>query len=493
MARSIIDAHQQTFLAFYNKNEINKFDDKLNAMGRDESELQRLLSIVSRNKVNLMIVLFICVFILKSKADLYIELADKLTSCVQQIIDFSKMVPGFMQLLQDDQIALLKSGSYGIMLLYATQYYVQENNCFLYNQKLVNLDLFLTKLTAGMSSSQSSLMLDDEEIKFVKDNMDFIRQLKQFNLSDSELAILSAIILFNPNNNDLLDQKFVYHQHQKFVEILRMDMENNRNQSSSSSSSLVKQQMLQQLLNLVSVNLKRLSFCHFDIIKSFKMKYPNVEFPPLHRELFNVDYIIYYDQQIKHDVGHVFQCQNSVNGGVVVGGGSGNVTGAGSQITDNQAFKKSSMYDSKMIKCEGSDCISPSSCSSASSSSSSSSLSNITPNSASLNGDVVISYYDKSAGLLHDPHKVIDQKNLINITSSSFTASSLNQTKPDSMIEVYHDKLDDYSKTMKRECSDGNDTTISNNIDSFSSSYVSLMKPDQFFSSSQSLLPIRIE
>lgn len=38
------------------------------------------------------------------------EVADKITMAVQQIIEFAKMVPGFMDLSQDDQIMLLKAG-----------------------------------------------------------------------------------------------------------------------------------------------------------------------------------------------------------------------------------------------------------------------------------------------------------------------------------------------------------------------------------------------
>ena len=42
------------------------------------------------------------------------EVADKITMAVQQIIEFAKMVPGFMDLSQDDQIMLLKAGRYFI-------------------------------------------------------------------------------------------------------------------------------------------------------------------------------------------------------------------------------------------------------------------------------------------------------------------------------------------------------------------------------------------
>jgi hypothetical protein len=45
------------------------------------------------------------------------------------------------------------------------------------------------------------------------------------------------------------------------------------------------------------VNLRNLSNLHFELIKSFKIKSPQIEFPPLHRELFNVDYYVYCHQQ----------------------------------------------------------------------------------------------------------------------------------------------------------------------------------------------------
>ena len=41
---------------------------------------------------------------------LWLECAQKLTAVIQVIIEFAKMVPGFMKLSQDDQIVLLKTG-----------------------------------------------------------------------------------------------------------------------------------------------------------------------------------------------------------------------------------------------------------------------------------------------------------------------------------------------------------------------------------------------
>ena len=46
----------------------------------------------------------------QSHRQLWQAVAEKLTVAVQQIIEFAKMIPGFMDLSQDDQIMLLKAG-----------------------------------------------------------------------------------------------------------------------------------------------------------------------------------------------------------------------------------------------------------------------------------------------------------------------------------------------------------------------------------------------
>lgn len=47
-----------------------------------------------------------------TQEQLWLECAKNLTTVIQVIIEFAKMVPGFMKLTQDDQIVLLKAGEY---------------------------------------------------------------------------------------------------------------------------------------------------------------------------------------------------------------------------------------------------------------------------------------------------------------------------------------------------------------------------------------------
>lgn len=41
------------------------------------------------------------------KEDLWLDCADKLTAMIQNIIEFAKLIPGFMRLSQDDQVSFL--------------------------------------------------------------------------------------------------------------------------------------------------------------------------------------------------------------------------------------------------------------------------------------------------------------------------------------------------------------------------------------------------
>ena len=50
--------------------------------------------------------------LLQTYRRMWSELAEKITLAVQQIIEFAKMIPGFMDLSQDDQIMLLKAGQW---------------------------------------------------------------------------------------------------------------------------------------------------------------------------------------------------------------------------------------------------------------------------------------------------------------------------------------------------------------------------------------------
>lgn len=79
-------------------------------------------------------------YLLQAHEQLWLECAQKLTTVIQQIIEFAKMVPGFMKLTQDDQIVLLKAGKvnssvyklYQILQcvnIYFSRYFLNAQSC----------------------------------------------------------------------------------------------------------------------------------------------------------------------------------------------------------------------------------------------------------------------------------------------------------------------------------------------------------------------------
>ncbi len=57
-------------------------------------------------------------FALQSQEDLWLTAAQRLTAIIKQIIEFAKMVPGFMtRFNQEDQIVLLKRGKWHFLTL----------------------------------------------------------------------------------------------------------------------------------------------------------------------------------------------------------------------------------------------------------------------------------------------------------------------------------------------------------------------------------------
>ena len=67
-----------------------------------------------------MIIIIIIVIItlsVQAHEELWFDCAQKLTSVIQQIIEFAKAVPGFRKFSQDDQIVLLKAGECGAAMV----------------------------------------------------------------------------------------------------------------------------------------------------------------------------------------------------------------------------------------------------------------------------------------------------------------------------------------------------------------------------------------
>ena len=62
--------------------------------------------------------LSLLVLLVQSPEDLWLSAAQKLTNVIKQIIEFAKLVPGFLKLPQEDQINLLKRGERSLHIVF---------------------------------------------------------------------------------------------------------------------------------------------------------------------------------------------------------------------------------------------------------------------------------------------------------------------------------------------------------------------------------------
>ncbi|PNF21912.1 putative nuclear hormone receptor HR3 [Cryptotermes secundus] len=201
--------------------------------------------------------------------ELWLECAQKLTTVIQQIIEFAKMVPGFMKLSQDDQIVLLKAGSFELAVLRMSRYFDLSQNCVLYADTMLPQDAFFTTETA--------------EMKLVTCVFEFAKGVAELKLTETELALYSACVLLSADRPGLKGLAEIGRLSQAVLRALRLELE--RNHSVPIKGDVT---VYDALLAKVPT-LRELSMLHMDALAKFKRSTPHLEFPALHKELFSVD------------------------------------------------------------------------------------------------------------------------------------------------------------------------------------------------------------
>ncbi|KAF3425141.1 hypothetical protein E2986_11800 [Frieseomelitta varia] len=198
---------------------------------------------------------------------LWLECAQKLTTVIQQIIEFAKMVPGFMKLSQDDQIVLLKAGSFELAVLRMSRYLDLQQNCVLYGDTMLPQDAFYTTDTA--------------EMKLVSCVFELARSIAELKLTETELALYSAAVLLSPDRPGLKGLAEITRLSQAVIRALRSELDRNH-VSPIKGDVTVCDAILAKIPQL-----REISLLHMDALAKFKRSQPHLEFPALHKELFS--------------------------------------------------------------------------------------------------------------------------------------------------------------------------------------------------------------
>ncbi|XP_008841800.1 oxysterols receptor LXR-alpha isoform X2 [Nannospalax galili] len=181
---------------------------------------------------------------------------------VQEIVDFAKQLPGFLQLSREDQIALLKTSAIEVMLLETSRRYNpgSESITFLKDFSYNREDF----AKAGL------------QVEFINPIFEFSRAMNELQLNDAEFALLIAISIFSADRPNVQDQLQVEKLQHTYVEALHAYVSIHH-----PHDHLMFPRMLMKL-----VSLRTLSSVHSEQV--FALRLQDKKLPPLLSEIWDV-------------------------------------------------------------------------------------------------------------------------------------------------------------------------------------------------------------
>ncbi|KAM9687908.1 nuclear receptor ROR-gamma [Trichechus inunguis] len=199
----------------------------------------------------------------KSMWEMWERCAHRLTEAIQYVVEFAKRLTGFMELCQNDQIVLLKTGAMEVVLVRMCRAYNADNHTVFFEGKYGGVELFRA---LGCSELISAIF-------------DFSHSLSALCFSEDEIALYTALVLINANRPGL--------QEKRKVEQLQYNLE------LAFHHHLCKTRR-QGILAELPPKGKLRSLCsqHVEKLQTFQHLHPIVvqaAFPPLYKELFSTE------------------------------------------------------------------------------------------------------------------------------------------------------------------------------------------------------------
>uniref|UniRef100_A0A4W5KYS9 RAR-related orphan receptor B n=1 Tax=Hucho hucho TaxID=62062 RepID=A0A4W5KYS9_9TELE len=201
----------------------------------------------------------------KTRDVLWQQCAIQITHSIQYVVEFAKRISGFMELCQNDQILLLKSGCLEVVLVRMCRAFNPLNNTVLFEGKYGGMQMF------------KALGCDD----LVSAVFDFAKSLCSLQLTEEEIALFSAAVLISTDRPWLMEPRKVQKLQEKIYFALQHIMQKNHMDEDALAKLIGRIPMLSAVCTL-----------HTEELQAFQQLHPetvNVLFPPLYKELFNPD------------------------------------------------------------------------------------------------------------------------------------------------------------------------------------------------------------
>ncbi|XP_056366733.1 nuclear receptor ROR-gamma [Oenanthe melanoleuca] len=205
----------------------------------------------------------ICAYQSQPMTEMWQRCARRVTEAIERVVEFAKRLRGFLELSQHDQIVLLKAGAMEVVLVRMCRAFDAATRTVLFEGKLAGPDLFRS---LGCPELVASIF-------------DLAQGLSALRCSESELGLLSALLLVNAGRPWLQDRPRVARLQGHLDVAFRLLLRRTRREG-----------LLDRLPS--PGRLRALCSQHLEQVQAFRRLHPGVvsaAFPPLYRELFAAD------------------------------------------------------------------------------------------------------------------------------------------------------------------------------------------------------------
>ncbi|XP_067397350.1 LOW QUALITY PROTEIN: nuclear receptor subfamily 1 group D member 1 [Emydura macquarii macquarii] len=163
------------------------------------------------------------------------------TPAVREVVEFAKHIPGFKDLSQHDQVALLKAGTFEVLMVrFASLFNVKEQTVMFMSRTTYSLEELWAM---GMGDLLSSMF-------------DFSEKLGSLELSEEELGLFTAVVLVSADRSGMENTGSVEQLQETLIRALRaLILKNRPTETSRFTKLLLKLPDLRTLNNMHSEKL----------------------------------------------------------------------------------------------------------------------------------------------------------------------------------------------------------------------------------------------
>lgn len=142
----------------------------------------------------------------RSVQEVWEDFSLSFTPAVREVVEFARHIPGFQDLTQQDQVTLLKAGTFEVLMVrFASLFDVRERSL-----------RFLSGATYSLPELQSMGMGE-----LLSSMFDFSEKLASLNLSQEELGIFTALVLVSADRSGMENASLVEQLQETLIRALR--------------------------------------------------------------------------------------------------------------------------------------------------------------------------------------------------------------------------------------------------------------------------------